>query len=247
MATANATYTYKQNTNCQHPESGIFAIVGPMECGSRTRRLKIKSSNHSLSLLLCTCLVSTAAFADNPLGIYIGAGAGKSRVRTDKAILGDYDYVSKFDEGHSAWKVIAGIRPLSPLGVELEYIDFGNPRSGLVFSGLGGLTRVDEKAVTLFGLGYLPLPVPFLDAYGKLGIARLHTTWTGLGPVPYCPVRVTACLQPTFNQSNWSTNLAYGAGVQGKVGRLAVRAEYERIRASGGGPDAFSAGVTWAF
>jgi len=118
--------------------------------------LKAKSTKPSLFLLLCTCLVSSAAFADNPLGVYIGAGGGKARVRADQAILDDTNYVSSFDERHAAWKVIAGIRPLSPLSVELEYIDFGNPGSEGMHAPFGGLTRVDEKAVALFGLGHLP-------------------------------------------------------------------------------------------
>jgi hypothetical protein len=50
-----------------------------------------------------------------------------------------------------------------------------------------------------------------------------------------------------FNISNSSTNFAYGAGVQGKIGSLAIRAEYERISASGGNPDIVSLGVTSAF
>jgi hypothetical protein len=29
------------------------------------------------------------------------------------------------------------------------------------------------------------------------------------------------------------------------MGRLAIRAEYERVSASGGDPDIFSLGVTW--
>jgi hypothetical protein len=33
--------------------------------------------------------------------------------------------------------------------------------------------------------------------------------------------------------------------VQGKIGHLAIRAEYKRINASGGDPDIFSLGVTW--
>lgn len=44
-----------------------------------------------------------------------------------------------------------------------------------------------------------------------------------------------------------STNFAYGAGDQGKIGSLAIRAEYERISASGGNPDIVSLGVTWTF
>jgi opacity protein-like surface antigen len=194
---------------------------------------------------------STRALAEDPLRFYVGAGAGESHVRTDREVsdpFGAYngpDY--RFDGRHSAWKVIAGIRPVSPLGVELEYIDFGNPRTEVMDTFSGALTGAEAKAVTLFGLGYLPLPVPFLDVYGKLGLARLHTTLTEISPVPFCPVGVIPCAQTTSNQSGWSTNFAYGAGVQVKVSSLAVRAEYERIDASAGNPDILSLGVTWTF
>jgi len=193
-----------------------------------------------------TC-APTLVLADDPVGFYLGAAIGESHVRAAKEIIGDTDFDYRFDEQHSAWKVTAGIRPISPLGVELEYIDFGNPSSGNTITGLGGLSQADAKALTLFGLGYLPLPVPFLDIYGKLGIARLRTTATEVSPLPFCTVGVTPCRPTIFNISDSATNFAYGAGVQGKIGSLAIRAEYERISASGGNPDIFSLGVTWTF
>ena len=206
-------------------------------------------------LLLCfgaTC-ASTRVLADDLLGPYVGAAIGESHVRAAKEIIGDADYDYQFDARHSAWAVTAGIRPISPLGVELDYIDFGDPSSGTI-AGLGGLSQADAKAVTLFGLGYLPLPVPFLDIYGKLGIARSHLTTTEVSPIPFCPAGAPCpvcsggpCHRTTFDISTWSTNFAYGAGVQGKMGSLAIRAEYERISIAGGNPDILSLGVTWNF
>jgi opacity protein-like surface antigen len=204
----------------------------------------------SISILLlafgATC-ASDRVLADDHLEFYLGAAIGESHVRTAQEILGDTGYDYKFDEQHSAWKVNVGIRPISPLGVELGYIDFGNPSSGQTLSGFGGLTEADERAWTLFGLGYLPLPVPFLDVYAKLGTARLHTTTTGVGPTPDCPVGGMPCGPSTFRISDWSTIFAYGAGVQGKIEALAIRAEYERFSASGGNPDLVSLGITWTF
>jgi hypothetical protein len=65
--------------------------------------------------------------------------------------------------------------------------------------------------------------------------------------VTYCAVGFGPCGRGTLNVSNWSTNFAYGAGVQGKIGFLAVRAEYERLSASGENPNVASLGVTWTF
>jgi len=204
----------------------------------------------SFSVLLLTIGATSASapvLADDLLGFYLGAAIGESHVRTAQEILGDTGYDYQFDGTHSAWKVTAGLRPISPLGVELEYIDFGNPSSGLSNALFGGLSNADQKAVTLFGLGYLPIPVPFLDVYGKLGIARLHTTTTEVSPIPVGPAGSASYSPATFDISDASTNFAYGAGVQGKIGSLAIRAEYERISASGGNPDIFSLGVNWTF
>jgi hypothetical protein len=196
-------------------------------------------------------------FADNAAGFYLGAAIGASHVRSSQEILGDTGYNADFDERHSAWKVTAGIRPALPLGVELEYIDFGNPSAGSAIGEFGGISRADAKALALFGVGYAPLPVPFLDLYGKLGVARLRMTMTEVPPTPICPagqsgcgtcpVGATSCAPTPFNISSSSTNVAYGAGVRGKFGSLAIRAEYERIAASGGNPDLFSLGITWSF
>jgi opacity protein-like surface antigen len=205
---------------------------------------------NSFSILLLGTFVATSAstplLADDLLGFYVGAAIGESHVRTAQEIVGDTGYDYQFDATHSAWKMIAGLRPIPPLGVEVEYIDFGNPSDGsnAIF---GELSNADQKAVTLFALGYLPLHVPFLDIYGKLGVARLHTATTEVSPMPVCAAGSTSCGPETFNISSSSTNFAYGAGVQGKIGSLAIRAEYERISASGGNPDIFSLGVTWTF
>jgi hypothetical protein len=211
-----------------------------------------------LSFAVGATCASTASLADNLLGFYLGAAAGESHVRTSQEILGDTNYDYEFDATHSAWKATVGFRPISPLGVEFSYIDFGNPRSGSTIYGFGGLTQTDANAWTLVALGYLPLPVPYLDVYGKLGIARLYTKTTEVGPVPVgalalpgaaCPSSgcQTSGLASAFNISDTSTDVAYGVGVQGKLGALAIRAEYERIGASGGNPDLISLGVTWTF
>jgi len=198
-------------------------------------------------VLGATCAV-TRAVADDLLGLFVGAAFGESHLRSEKYVQGDTDYSSLLEGHHSAWYVAAGIRPFQPLGLELQYIDFGKLHAGAgSIGGQGGISAVDAKAGTLSALGYLPLPVPFLDVYGKVGVARLHETTTEIGPVPNCPVGVIPCGPGTSDISNWSTNFAYGAGVQGKIGSLAIRAEYERVSASGENPSIASLGVTWTF
>lgn len=199
---------------------------------------------------LCATCASGRVLADDPLGFYLGGAVGESHVRSNKSIVGDTDYEYDFDARHAAWKIAAGIRPISPLGLELEYIHFGNP-SAPVRSGFGGLSAANQRAVALFGVAYLPNPVPFLDVYGKLGVARLRTTSTETPPAPLCPVGVDCFFgplgPPSFDIADSTTNFAFGAGVQYRISGLAVRGEYERLTGSGFGPDLLSVGVTWTF
>jgi hypothetical protein len=66
---------------------------------------------------------SAAAWAANPLGAYIGAGAGVSNVGNDNY----YNYGYNGGYGNEfAWKGMIGIRPIAFVGAELEYIDFGS-------------------------------------------------------------------------------------------------------------------------
>lgn len=78
-------------------------------------------------------------------------------------------------------------------------------------------------------------------------IFGVFETTTEIGPLPYCPVGVIPCGPGTSYISNWSTKFAFGAGVQGKIGSLAIRAEYERVGAGGENPSIASLGVTWKF
>jgi opacity protein-like surface antigen len=193
------------------------------------------------------------AFADNPLGVYVGAGVGESTVRSDNG----YGYNDSFGYGgyysqdhHFAWKVAAGIRPIPAAGAELEYIDFGHPGSDGDYYSNTYYVGPDShpRAIAAFGVGHLPLPLPFLDVFGKLGVARLHTNVDGYdGPACFanqlCPQYVGSFTQ----ESRWDTRVAYGVGLQTRFANLSIRAEYERISSPYGDPDLFSIGATWTF
>jgi outer membrane protein with beta-barrel domain len=104
-----------------------------------------------------------------------------------------------------------------------------------------------QRATTLFGVGYLPLPGPFLDIYGKLGVARLHTNTQVSYTPAFCPAGFDCNVATTVGQEQSTTDLAYGVGAQARFGSVGIRIEYERISASGGNPDLFSLGVSWNF
>jgi hypothetical protein len=200
---------------------------------------------HRTVVAAAGCVFATisngATLAATPFGLFVGAAGGQSDVRMEQSLAGTPSEVSENDPG---WKVMVGLRPIRLAGVELEYLDFGNPGYG-IGNFPKTLGRVRAKAETLFGVLYAPLPVPFLDVYGKLGPARLQTSVHGNIEGLFCPLYYPNCGAISDNRT--TTDLAYGAGLQLKFGSTAVRAEYERIHADTGDPSLASLGLTWTF
>jgi len=189
---------------------------------------------------------ATPALAGNPLGAYIGAGVGASNVGSNNY----YGYGYPGDYGNSvAWKAIVGIRPISIVGAEYDYIDFGsnNGNNGYYSSYYYYGPNSHPKASVLYAVGYLPLPVPFLDVYGKLGGARLQTDITSFSGCPGYSGPLSGCTPTPFQLNQSNNKFAYGAGVQWRYQDFAFRAEYEGISSTYGNPEAFSVSVTWTF
>jgi opacity protein-like surface antigen len=202
---------------------------------------------------VATCGVSTAALAAqdpfglyNPIGLYVGAGVGESTIRSDDPA---YGYPAYYNDHQTAWKGIIGIRPISLFGIEAEYIDFGQPghRYGYYDVNEYGYDS-HPHAPVLFALGYLPIPIPYIDIYAKAGAARLTLTANDYVSEP-CTTG-NACPYYVLNgRSNVTqTKFAYGAGVSSKLPLgFTVRAEYERITSPYGDPDAFTVSALWTF
>ncbi|MGO9512512.1 MAG: outer membrane beta-barrel protein [Steroidobacteraceae bacterium] len=189
---------------------------------------------------------STSALADNPLGLYIGAGVGASNIGNN-----NYAYNYGYNGGYNnnlAWKAILGVRPIPVVGAEFEYIDFGSNDGNSGYYGTNYYygPNAHPKASVLYAMGYLPLPLPFLDVYGKLGAAHLQTDITSFSGCPgYGPLSGCTPVGFRFDQSN--NKFAYGVGVQWKFQDFAFRAEYEGISSTYGNPEAVTASVTWTF
>jgi hypothetical protein len=213
--------------------AGIAAIVGFSVCGA-----------------------AAAGPADNPwglynpLGFYIGAGGGWSYLGSNGY---GYDNYYNYSDNATAWKGMIGIRPIPPVGLELDYIDFGNPNSnGNYYYGnyLYNGNNVDASATSLFAVGYLPLPFPIIDVFAKAGVSRLQQTeseyYVTCGAAG-CPTSAT----PTgyYRNKYWSTDFAYGAGIQGRIPGLGLglRVEYERITSDNQQPNAVTVSGTWTF
>jgi hypothetical protein len=179
--------------------------------------------------------------AGDLLGLYIGGAIGQSRVveTAETACACDLDpgtiLTERFDKTHLAFQVALGARPISLLGAEIDYIDFGKP-GGVAYT---FPESASIKGVAAFGLLYLPVPV--VDIYLKAGAARLEST---LG-FSYCgPCACDSCLN-SVQLERTNTSGAGGVGAQYRFGSWAVRVEYERFNAAGAKPSLLSAGITW--
>jgi opacity protein-like surface antigen len=206
----------------------------------------LSAPRHGAPLVVARTVACISAFsltvgvhAADLLGAYAGAAVGDARVEANVPSVGD------FKRHHSAFELTAGIRPISLIGAELSYIDFGHPRDHISTVGTVS-TDVTEKGAAAFGVVYLPLPVPVVDVFLKAGIARLQSTLKSsrIG-VATCTVTSPNCGLIRLDTTN--AGFAAGAGAQLKFGSLAVRAEYERFSAAGGNPSLLSLGLLWTF
>lgn len=226
--------------------------------GDRSSRSPIFRSAFALSaLILCSLGTMKAAQADNPLGLYIGAGYGQAHIRVEpgEVIPGSTSPLGGLDETHTAFKGIIGVRPLSFIGAEVSYMDFGTVTTlngQLVPLGAGNAPasafseQASQKGEAAFAMLYLPVPI--IDVYVKAGLSRITTDYDvtyneiGLGT---CPTGHSNCGTATASRDTTDTGFAYGAGLQWKLGNWAVRGEYERFDAAGANPSLFSIGMTY--
>lgn len=163
-------------------------------------------------LLLVTLLAlgASAARADSG-SLYFGAGATSNKL-DDIVVQGN----SFPDLDKTSWKVFAGFRPIRAFAVEADYLDLGSataegPCTDCCMAACRGLFQSDAQAFAVYALGFLPLPLPLLDIYGKAGLSRskLNTNLSG---------------------STTSTEFAWGVGIQAHVSIVGARLEYEQLK-----------------
>jgi opacity protein-like surface antigen len=128
----------------------------------------------------------------------------------------------------TSWSAYVGIRPISLFAVEADYFDLGSHTElvvpillgcGLAGSNCDVSSQTNAKAFAGYAVGFLPLSVPYLDVYGKVGIGRykLHETTCVCGGL--APNMFTSA-------SDNSNAFTWGAGVQAHLGMLGGRLEY---------------------
>jgi opacity protein-like surface antigen len=198
-------------------------------------------SNVAITASLLGLLNAPGAQAADPLGLYVGAGAGRSYLRTDG--------LEAYDSGHSStqsgWTAYAGARPLPILGVELQYLDFGHAKWTQDFTKQRALR---DESIAVFARPTFSLP--FVDFYAKAGVGRLHSAATVLDayPVACSTIPIQPCpLEHPQRTDSTHARFGYGAGLEVKLSHVAVRAEYVRFNVPGGDPDLLTVGLLWKF
>jgi OOP family OmpA-OmpF porin len=178
-------------------------------------------------LLLASALVlaTGAAYADGPLGLYAGVGITKAKMEDI--------FHTNFNLSNTSWKAYAGFRPLGfPLGLDVDYIDLGSAAAGT----FKGVAHADAKAFAAYAVGYLPIPVPNIDVYGKGGLARWQFDGNYTSP-------------SLFSVSENGTDFAWGVGGQIRfLDSFAVRLEYEHFNVhQADDVQIYSLGVSYRF
>lgn len=154
-------------------------------------------------LVIALALGASAAQADSGY-FYVGAGISKDKL---SAIANQGTDFADIDS--TSWKVFAGLRPLSVVAIEADYIDLGSQTGTFVTT----TTSSNAKAFAGYAVGFLPIPVPFLDVFGKAGLAR----WKLNGS------------SPLTSFSTNGTEFAWGVGAGVHVGNFGARLEYEKF------------------
>jgi Outer membrane protein beta-barrel domain len=201
--------------------------------------------------IMLAVMSSASSSPIDPLGIYVGAAGGRSDIRVTSPYSG-----LDLNAHPNGWMVFAGLRPISFVGAELEYVDFGHATVQSIEFGLPDVGPLSEsvewhqRAATLSGIVYAPIPVSLLDLYAKAGVAHLETTGTasgmgGCGFILKCPQHQGPPTVIEIRETD--TRFSYGAGAQLKIPPVAIRVEYQRIGASGRDPDLLSFGLSFTF
>lgn len=165
-------------------------------------------------LLLALTLACGAglAHADNGM-LSLGAGVSNDNLRDVAATNSNLNSTS--------WKVWAGVRPVSMFAVEADYIDLGSQTVNFMGVDTFSHTHAQYKAFAGYAVGFAPIPIPYLDVFGKLGLAR----WTLKGDGS-----TSGIVGPQFfSLSDNGTQFAWGVGTQVHVGNLGARLEYENF------------------
>jgi hypothetical protein len=215
----------------------------------------VRSRPALLTVLVMFYTAWSGAVAADAVDAYVGASLGQAHVAVLPApVFGSsllnsiccnttVNGTAALSRNHFAFKALLGTHPVSLFGAEAAYVDLGSPHGTLG----GNPATAKISGETLFGLLYLPTPV--IDTFLKAGAARLRSQISGDAIQITIDCFPGLCTPPKvlFRQERTDTEFAFGAGIQHKIGSLAVRAEFERFSAADEHPTLITAGLTWSF
>ncbi len=180
------------------------------------------------AMLAAAALTAPAAHAAGAL--YIGGGIDYTTLHN---ILNSGPCGNLCDSFHydaASWQVMAGWRPLSSFAIEANYMDLGSGATHLSH----GSAHFDADVADLDAVGFLPLPVRYVEVYGKVGVAHWEVKGHSYTFSPF----TSAVYGPTF-----------GVGVQlHPPSPVGLRFEYDHFNvANSTGGNVLSMAVTIAF
>jgi outer membrane protein with beta-barrel domain len=157
--------------------------------------------------LLLTVLTLGAGAAQAESGFfYLGAGVVRNSL-SDITSLGGLP-----DLKNTSWKAYGGVRPLDWLAGEVDYIDLGSNSSGTS-------ATTNGSAFAAYAVGFLPIPLPIVEIFGKAGLSR----WKYDGSV------TPAGSSAPAGFSTKGTDFAWGIGAQAHFSMIGARLEYENF------------------
>ncbi len=171
-------------------------------------------------------LMPALASADS--GFYLGAGAGGATIEAELGDTGIPGIPSSIDEDDTATKLFAGYTfdlPLIDIGVEVGYVDFGQPEIDV----LGDELSFDTTGVNAWGIA--TFNAGLIDLYGKVGLIAWEADASFLGQ----------------SDSEDGTDPGYGVGAAFGIGPLEVRGEYEVYDLDDADVSMISVGVLYRF
>jgi hypothetical protein len=167
-----------------------------------------------LFLILALAFGAGVAQADDSL-FYVGAGISRDNVKDITATNSDLNSTD--------WKIYVGFRPVSVFAVEADYIDLGSQSINITTVDAGSTsTHLDYKAFAGYAVGFLPIPVPYLDVFGKAGLARWEASGNSSFVSPFGG-------NSFYSLSDNGTQFAWGVGTQVHFGNFGARLEYENF------------------
>ncbi|HTU67002.1 MAG TPA: outer membrane beta-barrel protein [Steroidobacteraceae bacterium] len=202
----------------------------------------------SVSVSLLVCIVASASAKAAERGFYAGAAissvsadyAASNRVALPAGLPeGPLDTVDLEPLGSRAWRVIGGYRVFDWLAVEANYTSFDGhsapTRLVCVTTPCPAREHGDANSFSLSALA-IWANGPF-DVYARGGMGQWRAAVELFNADGSRYARVT----------DESTKPVYGAGVQWRLSRVAVRLEYERVSFGDDTADLATLGLTCRF